>query len=129
MHHKSSVWSQNLRKEKVTKNIPRNISEPMMSDTLIDQLKLMGYSHQEFDNLMSALGKIEKLMRDKSQNGQGAGAHIERYCGIRDTSEFGKDCQYAKKAAQLFIASGLLPQVLEALEKVSNVRKNTGDHK
>ena len=97
-----------------------------MSDPLIEILSKDGYTHEQFDNLMTMLGKIEKIMRDKNQNGSGAGMQIERYCGIRDTSEFGKDCQYAKKAAQLFLAAGLLPQLLEAIEQVKNVRTEGG---
>jgi hypothetical protein len=89
-------------------------------------LKDAGLTYDQFDALMTALSGIEKIMRNKNEMGQGAGAQIERYCGIRNTSDFGKECQFAKKAAHLFLAADILPKLLDAIKKVEDERTRLG---
>ncbi len=117
-----------------TSNPPKIKSEVIPQDTRKDQgpsttlpdLDKLGLTYDQFDQLMLTFSELEKIMRNKNEMGLGAGMQIERYCGIRNTSDYGKDCQYAKKAAQLFLAADYLPKLLGAIKRIEDARKRLG---
>lgn len=88
-------------------------------------LAKIGYTEDEFYKLMESLNELAVLMKDKVEGGGNCGYAIERYMGVIKVSDSGKNCSYAKKAMELFIADGLFEKLLRQLEKVGKCKKNS----
>ena len=84
-----------------------------------------GLSWKEFDKLMEALNELRILLGDD---------YVERYCKIKEYSEFKERCPYAIMAAKVFIQYGVYDKVVEKLDGIKSilrqdVPKETGPKK
>ena len=125
---KPTVGISNQKSKIPSGSISQNIKKPEVQiPTALDDLCMrFEITYEQFDQFMLACSELEQLLRNRNELGLGAGAQMERYCGIRNTSEFGRECAYAKKAAFLFLQEDLLPKLLRAIKKVNDAGKRIG---